>query len=145
MKLHHKAFVLICAFIVFTALAGVFLIGKRIDSGNGSNTSGGGSVAGVSTIEGETYIERLAKDLAAKGAVFYGSDQGSDTKAQKEMFKDAFSYIDYVECDQAVQNSNSDECISQQIEVYPTWIYQEKQYKGIQELGDLAKMVGFSD
>lgn len=147
MKRHHKFFILALAVVVFAGLFGVFSFGKENAGGDKkvADNGGEGNVAGVTTIGGDDYLAHLAKSLADQGAVLYGTYLSPETKAQKEMFKQSASDLDYVECDSAGPSANADECIAQKIETYPTWIFGGAQYKGIQELSTLAQMIGFSE
>jgi hypothetical protein len=60
------------------------------------------------------------------------------------LFGDAASNLDYVECDSTGQNANPDECVSQKVEQYPTWIYGGNAYAGEKSLSELATMINFS-
>lgn len=91
------------------------------------------------------YRERLAKALAEKGAVLYGTYWCRYCKQQKELFGDAVKYLDYVECDSSGEDANPQECKLQDIKGYPTWLYQGQKYSGVQSLSDLAKMINFFD
>lgn len=146
MKTHHKSFILALTVIVFMGLLGVFLLGRGNAGGDKKVAENSeGNVAGATTIGGDDYLANLAKSLAERGAVLYGTYQSPETKAQKEMFKESASTLDYVECDSAGPNANADECIAQKIETYPTWTFEGTQYKGIQELSTLAQIIGFSE
>lgn len=92
----------------------------------------------------QSYLEKLAKFMTEKGMAMYGAYWCSHCQSQKELFGDAFQYVDYVECDPQGPSANPDECTAQGIEGYPTWIYQGQKYSGEQSLAKLAEIVGFS-
>lgn len=144
MKESWKIFIVVAFLIVASALGVLFAFQKK-DLGEGTNKIGSeGEVAGATTGDVADYKEKLAQFMRDKGMVLYCAYWSSDCKAQKDLFQDAAKYLDYVECDTAGQNANSDECIAKKVESYPTWIYQDKQYKGVKALSELAEIVGFS-
>lgn len=117
------------------------------DTANSGSASSDGNVAGVSTNSADKsaddYTTKLAQALTLKGMVMYGSANDDQTKSQKNLFGDAFSKVDYVECDASLPNANVDECAANNIVVYPTWVYQEKSYEHQQTLADLAQIINF--
>jgi len=147
MKANWKILLFICTLVVVAALFATYFIGKsqEKDDSQSEALNSEGSVAGSTTIKGDDYTERLAKDIRDKGMVLYGSYQSLDSKEQKELFGDAAKYLDYVECDASGPNANPDECISQKISSYPTWIFEGKEYPGKKTLAEIAAIVGFSE
>ena len=146
-----KVMLLVFAIVGVGALGAVFSLGKynfdqksKLSTTNGQN-SDQGQVAGVTNISGDSYVADLAKALTAKGVAMYCSSQSADCNEQKALFGDATQDLDYVECNSSVSSANLDECVGQNIQVYPTWVYQGKQYSGVQSLSDLAKMINFSE
>lgn len=95
--------------------------------------------------ESADYKAKLAKFLTQKGMVMYGAYWCTHCKSQKDIFGDAFQFIDYVECDAGGPNPNPDECKAKGVEGYPTWIYQGQKYAGERSLSELAGIVGFTD
>ena len=131
--------------IVIAALSVVFYSSDQAgEETNTANTETSGDVAGVMTREEATYAEALAKHLSDVGMVFYGAYWCGHCQDQKDLFRDSFKYVDYVECDASGENSNSDECLAQEIEGYPTWIFQGKQYPGLKTFDQLAEISGFN-
>lgn len=138
-------------FVVVAIAAGFVLITKKTDNLTLDKTSEeDGEVAGASTNSSSepkadsVYVEKLAKFMTTQGMVMYGAYWCSHCNAQKELFGDAFKFVDYVECDSKGPNPNPDECIAQGIEGYPTWVYKGQKYSGQKSLADLAQIVGFS-
>ncbi len=119
------------------------------DNASKTDTSeNNGDVAGATTQDSAKdakWIEGLAKALTEKGMVMYGAYWCSHCNNQKKMFGDAVKFIDYVECDSAGENANPDECKANNVEGYPTWIYQGKQYSGEQSLEKLAQTIGYNE
>jgi len=146
--------------ILIIALIGMCLIyiysGKEnIADKNVEESNASGEVAGVSTenpvsensadtTSNVPYVEKLAQHLSSNGVILYGAYWDQKTEEQKKLFGDSARLVDYVECDQAGTDPNPDECVAQNITVYPTWVYQEKQYQNIQSLAELAKISGFT-
>ncbi len=127
-------------------LAGlIFSLSSKKGDSSGSAKTTNGSASVESTSAPNDYVSRLSKALSDKGVVMYGSYSDDLTKQQEKLFGDAFANIDYVECDAQGSHPNPDECIANNVSTYPTWIYQEKSYSGVQSLADLAKIITFSD
>lgn len=137
-----KMFLFFGAVIVLVSLGIFFALGKDNTTKNAGN-NGSGDVAGAVSSQGNDYIERLSKFLSDNGMVLYGSDQSAETKQQKYLFGNAVNSIDYVNCDVAANSSNPDECVGQNITIYPTWVYKEVKFEGIQSLSELAKITDF--
>lgn len=147
MKREWKFFLTAVCIVLVVGLVGLYVTGKttpNLSKKSDSRDSSAGQVAGATTIDNSDYLTRLAKNLTEKDVVLYGSYQSAELKQQKDLFGNAASYLNYVECDAAGPNSNPDECIGQNIKIYPTWIYAGKSYTGIQSLSDLAKLINFS-
>ena len=92
---------------------------------------------GVKAEETKPTTTSFAQCLTEKGAVLYGTDWCNYTGKQKEMFRDDFQYITYVDCDQ-----KADECTAAGITGYPTWVINGKQYQEPQDLKSLSKISG---
>ncbi len=148
MKANWKTLLIISTAIVLMALLATFLLAKKeekAESNIQAREKPKGVVAGSTTIEGGDYVERLAKNMRDKGMVLFGSYQSKDSKEQKELFGDAAKYLDYVECDASGPNANPDECIAQNIDIYPTWLFNEKSYSGKKTLAEISSIIGFSE
>lgn len=117
------AAVITVAGIVTYSFTGFFI--QETDTGNGNGGEAG-------------YEETLAKCLTAKGVKMYGAYWCGHCKNQKDMFGEAFQYIDYVECtqDQAA-------CDAAGISGYPTWVGPDgTKYPGEKTLESLAQTFG---
>lgn len=137
-----KIFLAVGAIVILAGLGSIFVIGKD-KSEDISSQDGAGKVAGVVSDRDNDYIARLAKHLASNGMVLYGSDLSVETKQQIDLFGNSAKDIDYVDCDVATSSSNPDECIGQNIAIYPTWVYNGVKYEGVQILSELAKITNF--
>lgn len=138
-----KMFLSIGALVVLTGLALLFVIGGSKDNKTSLKNDGSGDVAGAVSNQGGNYIERLTRHLSDSGMVLYGSNQSLETKQQQDLFGSAAANIDYVDCDAATNSSNSDECVGQNITIYPTWVYKGDKYENVQMLSELAKITDF--
>ena len=147
MKSSWKIFIIIACVVSIGALAGIFYWSKPDLSNQDISKaiSLNGSVAGTNSNQGTDYLERLAKFMNDQGMVIYGSYQSSETKSQKDLFGNSSQFLNYVECDATGPSANPDECLSQSVNVYPTWIYNGQKYVGDQSLSKLASYVGFSE
>ena len=65
----------------------------------------------------------FAQCLTDKGAVMYGAFWCQHCAKVKASFGDAFSKVNYVECDPKGENANPALCIEKNIEAYATFIF----------------------
>lgn len=84
----------------------------------------------------------FAKCLTQKGATFYGAFWCQNCKNQKAMFGSSVQYLNYVECDAAGQNQQSELCIEQGVQNYPTWKINNQTLTGTQQFSALASASG---
>ena len=143
MKTGLKLF-LICAVIAAFGSLVVFFAISQNKSEQTADTENEGQVAGATTQEVDS-VENLARALSEKGMVLYGSYQSELSQEQKELFGSSAQLLDCVECDAAGPEANTEECQANKIESYPTWIFEGTKYIGVQKLGDLAKVINFSN
>jgi hypothetical protein len=141
MSKNWKMFLFVGALIVVAGLGVIFALGNNRQK-NTLSQNGSGEVAGAVSSQ-DNYIERLARHLSDSSMVLYGSSLSSETKDQKALFGEAITAIDYVDCDVAGNSSNPDECVGQDITIYPTWVYNGEKFEGEQSLSDLAKITNF--
>lgn len=142
-------FLVVLIVVVVAGLGIVFYTnGKNNSSNNQQTTQNNNSdVSGVTNDDSShdaAWIEGLAKALNEKGMVLYGAYWCPHCQNQKKLFGDSVKYLDYVECDPSGTNANPDECKANNIEGYPTWVYQGKQYSGEQSLEKLAEIIGYN-
>lgn len=158
MASNSKNFLLVILLLILIG-AGLMLVfsknSKNADNSVEDDKKSAGTVAGISTQTDNansnnsrpnesSYILKLAEYLSDKGVVMYGTYWSKETDSQKKLFEDSVGIVDYVECDLQGPNANLDECTAQNIQTYPTWVYQGKQYSGVKTLAELAKIAGFS-
>jgi glutaredoxin len=86
----------------------------------------------------------LARHLKQQGAKMYGAFWCPYCQRQKDMFgAEAFSLIQYIECDPRGENAQPDLCRRANITGFPTWEINGKQYRGMQSLDQLAELSGY--
>ncbi len=86
----------------------------------------------------------LATHLGESGAVFYGAYWCSHCQEQKALFEASAKRLPYVECTPDGRSGpRSVECLSNNINSYPTWIIGGRRYEQILEPPELARMTGF--
>lgn len=86
----------------------------------------------------------LANHLKQLGAKFYGTFWCPYCSQQKKMFgEQAFSKINYIECDERGKNPRPDLCRKASISGFPTWEINGKQYRGMKSLEELADLSGY--
>ncbi|MGK7872489.1 MAG: vitamin K epoxide reductase family protein [Xenococcaceae cyanobacterium] len=97
----------------------------------------------ITTTSGEAEIA-LAKHLKQIGAKKYGAYTCPHCYTQKQLFgKEAFSEIDYIECNPDGKNAQPQVCIDAGIRAFPTWEINGEFYQGTQSLENLAKLSGY--
>lgn len=89
------------------------------------------------------FREGLAKHLTATGAVMYGAWWCPHCNEQKELFGDAFKYVNYVECDPRGENPKPWLCREKGIRGFPTWEIGGRMYEGLLPLEQLARLSGY--
>lgn len=138
--------IIVLVLLSLGSLLGMYYIGESSAKNKQAKTDliENGSVAGVTSVESEDYLSRLTKKMTENGMVLYCSYQAEDCKKQKELFGQAINNINYVECDASIAHSNPDECLSHEVSIYPTWLYEEEKYTGIRSLSELARLVNFN-
>lgn len=99
-----------------------------------------GVVKGASTSDPD-YLTKIASNLKTSGFVLYGSLENQKTIKQREIFGQAASTIDFVECDPQIKSANSSECVAKGIKIYPTWVSGEKKFEGYHSLPELEKLI----
>lgn len=96
------------------------------------------------TNESGTAEVALAKHLTQQGVKMYGAFWCPHCQNQKQLFgKEAFSQIDYVECDPQGKNPQREACLAANIKGFPTWEIKGKQYQGEKTLAELANLSGY--
>jgi hypothetical protein len=86
----------------------------------------------------------LAMHLRRSGAKLYGTYWCSYCNRQKAMFgEEAFSQINYIECDPAGKNAKPAICRQAKISGYPTWAIKGNIYPGMKSLQELADLSGY--
>ncbi|MDP3764091.1 MAG: hypothetical protein Q8Q95_00515 [bacterium] len=80
-------------------------------------------------------LDDFAKCLTDKNVTMYGAAWCSHCQNQKNLFGEAFTYINYVECPNDPQK-----CLVAGIESYPTWLMPNKEkLAGEQKLQTLSE------
>jgi hypothetical protein len=86
----------------------------------------------------------LAQHLRRIGAKLYGTYWCSYCHRQKALFgQEAFSQIDYIECDLGGKDARPNLCRQADVTGFPTWEIKGKQYGGLRSLQDLADLSGY--
>ena len=97
----------------------------------------------ITTTSGESEIA-LARHLKQIGAKEYVAWWCPHCHEQKQLFgKEAYSYINHVECDPRGKDSRTDLCKTADIKSFPTWEIGGKQYQGVKSLKELAQISGY--
>lgn len=85
----------------------------------------------------------FAQCLSDRDITMYGAFWCPHCADQKELFGDSFEYIEYVECDPRGENPQSERCLTQNIESYPTWMHPDgRRWEGTQTMETLSEISG---
>jgi hypothetical protein len=87
----------------------------------------------------------LARYLRSSGAVMYGAFWCPHCRRQRELFgREAFGYVDYVECDPRGYMSKFATCAADGVEGYPSWKFGNGEARGGEmELVEIARASGY--
>ena len=91
----------------------------------------------IASQKSNSALAAFAQCLTQRGAVMYGADWCSHCQQEKANFKDAWHFINYVECP-----ANPQKCLDAGIDGYPTWILDGKKLVGYQGLEKLSQESG---
>jgi len=85
----------------------------------------------------------FAKCIAKSSTTFYGAFWCPHCKNQKNMFGTSEQYLPYVECSLPSGSGQTQVCIDNKIEGYPTWVFKDgSQLSGEVALDKLAEKTG---
>lgn len=87
----------------------------------------------------------LANHLTMIGAQMFGAYWCPHCQEQKKKFGDAFSAVDYVECDPGGEAPQTQLCLESEIEAFPTWVINGEHHLGVHSLEELAELSGYEE
>jgi len=97
----------------------------------------------ITSKSGESEIE-LAAHLTEIGAKKYGAYWCPHCFEQKQLFgKEAFSKINYIECDPKGKNAQPQVCKGAGVKSYPNWEINGELIEGVKTLDELADLSGY--
>ncbi|MDY6940180.1 MAG: vitamin K epoxide reductase family protein [Cyanobacteriota bacterium] len=86
----------------------------------------------------------LAKHLGNTDAKMFGAYWCGHCQDQKDLFgKQAFKDVEYVECAEDGENSQTQLCRSEGIQAFPTWKINGELHSGVQSLEELADLSNY--
>ncbi len=89
------------------------------------------------------YYNDFAQCLTEKDVKFYGAFWCSHCARQKQLFGDAITNINYIECSLPDRSGQTSICISKNITGYPTWEFADNtRLRGEQPIETLSKKTG---
>ncbi len=113
-----------------------------IESPSGQSKAGIGGWE-ITSKSGESEIE-LAVHLNQIGAKKYGAYWCPHCYEQKQLFgKEAFSKIDYIECDAKGKNAQPQVCKDAGVKSYPNWEINGELVEGVKTLDELADLSSY--
>ena len=90
-----------------------------------------------------TYDD-FAKCLYEKDVKMYGAFWCPHCQNQKSMFGASFEFVNYIECSLPDGNGQTEVCINEKIEGYPTWDFNGERVSGELSLEELSRRSGCS-
>jgi len=91
----------------------------------------------------DVELTRFAQCLDESGAEYYGAYWCPNCQRQGELFGKSKDYLNYIECGEGVADSQTEVCLLEGIEAYPTWRFADgSELVGFQGLEDLAAASG---
>ena len=92
----------------------------------------------------DPYLEGLATHLKESGARFYGAYWCPLCQEQKALFVASVDRLPYIECTPEGRGGPRDvDCLTRNIQEYPTWIIGGRRYPGLMSVRRLADVSGF--
>ena len=92
----------------------------------------------------DPYLETLAIHLKKSGARFYGAYWCPLCEEQKALFLASVDRLPYVECTPEGRGGPRNvDCLTRNIQEYPTWIIDGRRYPGLMSIQRLADVSGF--
>lgn len=70
-------------------------------------------------------LDEFAKCLTENGVVMYGAVGCSHCARTKDMFRDSFQFVTYVECNPNAPDYQTEECLENNIDYFPTWVFND--------------------
>jgi uncharacterized membrane protein len=91
--------------------------------------------------------EQLAKCVTEKGINMYGSFRCGVCAKTRDMYGDAFEFINEIECHPQGENPQTERCLEKGIEGTPTWVMEpngveEKRYQGFLSADEMMEFSG---
>lgn len=129
--------------VAIVAVVGTLMLYQSI-VGSNVNAQNPNDPFAITTTSGPAEVA-LAGHLQSADAKMYGAFWCSHCHDQKQLFgKEAFSKINYIECDPKGPNAQPDLCKAAKIEGFPTWQIKGKVLTGTQPLVELGKVSAYS-
>jgi uncharacterized membrane protein len=92
------------------------------------------------------YLKALAVHLRESGARFYGAYWCPTCQKQKALFESSVHRLPYVECSPNGRGGVGNfDCISNDIQDYPTWVIDGRRYTGLLSVSQLATLSRFKE
>jgi len=85
--------------------------------------------------EEEITPDSLANCLREKNAILYTSSDCDNSMKQEGFFGDSVIVLNLVDCE-----IESERCKAESISKYPTWVFNNIKYVGVQTLAELAEL-----
>ena len=134
---------------IFWVIAGVAVlvfIGFALANSNETKTAdkpANKTAESTGTLTITANLDEFATCLGEKGAKFYGAYWCSFCNKQKELFGSSVELMPYIECAVEGQDGQTQVCIDNNIQSYPTWVFADgSQESGVQSLEKLANKTG---
>jgi uncharacterized membrane protein len=126
--------------VAVIALVGTLMLYSSITGANAKNSK---DPFVVTTTSGAAEVA-LAEHLTSVGAKMYGAFWCPHCHDQKQLFgKEAFSKVNYIECDAKGPNGKPELCQAAKITGFPTWDVKGQRLSGTQSLLELGRVSAY--
>jgi thiol-disulfide isomerase/thioredoxin len=88
-------------------------------------------------------LDSFAQCLTEKGMKFYGAFWCPHCQAMKRLFGNSTKYLNYIECSTPNGQAQTQICVDNKIEGYPTWVFADgSRMSGEVKLSQLSEKTG---
>lgn len=134
-EFNYRLSLIAVVIILAVAMLVYFYTGKT----NNQSSNNQAPTATSTTSKSSQNLIDFAQYLSNQGATLYGIADCDHCQNQKDMFGDALSKINYVDC-----GISATVCADNNIGAYPTWVIGGKQYVGEQSIDQLKKITNYN-
>lgn len=97
-------------------------------------------------VQSQNKYDEFAQCLTEEGVKMYGAYWCPACQEQKRVFANSWKHVDYVECSLPNRGGQTQECIVEGIQSYPTWEFSDgSKISGVLSINQLNERTGCLD